>query len=233
MRNIKTALLVGALGASFSTMGLSSAQATTVFDFQTPAGDPCGAACSTHTYTVGGVSITADGFTGSISGGNFSSTGAVNLWDKTGGGDENGLGLKNDPNGQPSSPQNEITFGSFVRITMPAGLASVLFSMGSTTSTQPESWTVYGCTAATSGCTALITGGTDESSHSLTLDPFYYFTEATANTTNPSNTPNVLLHELDVTTPLPAALPLFATGLGAVGLLGWRRKRKASAAIAV
>jgi hypothetical protein len=30
-------------------------------------------------------------------------------------------------------------------------------------------------------------------------------------------------------TPLPAALPLFATGLGALGLLGWRRKRKALA----
>ena len=31
-------------------------------------------------------------------------------------------------------------------------------------------------------------------------------------------------------TPLPAALPLFATGLGALGLLGWRRKRKAGLA---
>jgi len=30
-------------------------------------------------------------------------------------------------------------------------------------------------------------------------------------------------------TPLPAALPLFATGLGAIGLLGWCRKRKAQA----
>ena len=29
--------------------------------------------------------------------------------------------------------------------------------------------------------------------------------------------------------PLPAALPLFASGLGALGLLGWRRKRKAIA----
>jgi len=28
------------------------------------------------------------------------------------------------------------------------------------------------------------------------------------------------------TTPLPAALPLFATGLGALGLLGWRKRRK-------
>ena len=30
-------------------------------------------------------------------------------------------------------------------------------------------------------------------------------------------------------TPLPAALPLFATGLGALGLLGWRRNRKRAA----
>jgi hypothetical protein len=30
-------------------------------------------------------------------------------------------------------------------------------------------------------------------------------------------------------TPLPAALPLLATGLGGLGLLGWRRKRKAQA----
>jgi hypothetical protein len=31
-----------------------------------------------------------------------------------------------------------------------------------------------------------------------------------------------------VATPLPAALPLFASGLGALGLFGWRRKRKSS-----
>ena len=37
---------------------------------------------------------------------------------------------------------------------------------------------------------------------------------------------------LDVSAvPLPAALPLFATGLGALGLLGWRRKRKAKLAV--
>jgi hypothetical protein len=38
---------------------------------------------------------------------------------------------------------------------------------------------------------------------------------------------------LDVAaTPLPAALPLFATGLGAMGLFGWRRKRKNTGATA-
>jgi hypothetical protein len=37
---------------------------------------------------------------------------------------------------------------------------------------------------------------------------------------------------ISATTPLPAALPLFATGLGVMGLLGWRRKRKGNAALA-
>ena len=42
---------------------------------------------------------------------------------------------------------------------------------------------------------------------------------------------NVVYSEV-AQTPLPAALPLFAGGLGAMGLLGWRRKRKNSAALA-
>jgi hypothetical protein len=33
-------------------------------------------------------------------------------------------------------------------------------------------------------------------------------------------------------TPLPAALPLFASVLGGAGFAAWRRKRKAAAAIA-
>ena len=33
-------------------------------------------------------------------------------------------------------------------------------------------------------------------------------------------------------TPLPAALPLFSTGLGAFGFFGWRKRRKAQAVVA-
>jgi hypothetical protein len=32
--------------------------------------------------------------------------------------------------------------------------------------------------------------------------------------------------------PLPAALPLFASGIGALGLLGWRRKKRKPVALA-
>ena len=32
-----------------------------------------------------------------------------------------------------------------------------------------------------------------------------------------------------ITRPLPAALPLFASGLGVLGYLGWRKKRKLAA----
>ena len=43
---------------------------------------------------------------------------------------------------------------------------------------------------------------------------------------------NVSVTLASTTTPLPAALPLFASGLGAMGFIGWRRKRKTKAALA-
>jgi hypothetical protein len=42
-------------------------------------------------------------------------------------------------------------------------------------------------------------------------------------------TPQVSFTSSPIATPLPAALPLFATGLGIFGLLGWHRKRKLDA----
>jgi hypothetical protein len=77
------------------------------------------------------------------------------------------------------------------------------------------------------------------SSNNLNLvapNSFYGFQESTANISYFVLTDGYIgLRDLTVgqavaTTPLPAALPLFATGLGALGLLGWLRKRKAALA---
>jgi len=66
----------------------------------------------------------------------------------------------------------------------------------------------------------------------------YYFelgafiTYGTSYTVGPPyglNPGELVVSNVPTATPLPAALPLFATGLGAMGLLGWLRKRKAQA----
>jgi hypothetical protein len=46
---------------------------------------------------------------------------------------------------------------------------------------------------------------------------------------NGENANSIVADVTAAETPVPAALPLFATGLGALGLLGWRRKRKQAA----
>ena len=67
----------------------------------------------------------------------------------------------------------------------------------------------------------------------LTLSPFYYVFETITYNPGPpiyvvSNGAEFSLDIVSAATPLPTALPLFATGLGGLGLLGWRRKRKAA-----
>lgn len=207
VRVIAVAVTVG-MGAAAT----SSARAATVdFNFQSPSGD---VGSTQHTYTVSGVSITATGLTGSFFGGStFFQSGSVDLFDKTAGGDENGLGLTND-----SSGDHEITHGSFVEIQTPSGLTSVSFNMDS--STGDDSWQVWGCANATTKCSLLLTG-TNENTHSLALDPYYFFTAGSG---------NVLLANLDVTTtPVPAALPLFGSGLGVLFAIVRRKRRNATA----
>jgi hypothetical protein len=80
------------------------------------------------------------------------------------------------------------------------------------------------------GC--IISGFTDTAGFDFNSDPSGVPTPVTAGIASTS-TAGVFAENLTVTlvttpaTPLPAGLPLFATGLGALGLLGWFRKRKA------
>ena len=61
----------------------------------------------------------------------------------------------------------------------------------------------------------------------LTVASLLGITQVTVSTTNDDL--GFALYGGAGATPLPAALPLFATGLGVLALLGWRRKRKAAA----
>ena len=75
-----------------------------------------------------------------------------------------------------------------------------------------------------------------ENSFELQIDPFatspqkltgFSYTQSGVNALWDTNTGSVSV------TPIPAALPLFATGIGAMGLIGWRRKRRAQATVGV
>jgi hypothetical protein len=187
-------------------LGVPDANAAT-YNFSSPPGF----LGTTENYTASGVTITAAGFTNNT----FSTP--TFLWGKNDGGNENGLGLLNDPSGD-----NEISGSNLVRLSLSnlatAGLTSLSFQMNSTT--DGEGWQVFGSNNATSTY-ALIASGTDQLSHSLAqFFPFLYF-RATA----PGD--NVLLASLTAVTPvpLPPALLLFAGGLAAVGFLGRYRKQ--------
>ena len=60
------------------------------------------------------------------------------------------------------------------------------------------------------------------------LGPGSYAFSLFANATTTSNPPFGVSVRVDAV-PLPAALPLFAAALGAMGLMGWRKRRKAPA----
>ena len=226
MKTMHKFVLAAMMAVTAGIAGLVPAKATTIsFNFTPLSNSDIGASAS---YTQSGVMITAAGFSSNT----FGTT--VDLYSKNGTGDENGLGLVNDP-----SNDNEISGSSLIRIALPAGLTNFSFTMGS--STNGEGWLVYGSNSATSGY-VLVASGTDENNHVLTgctaglndgCYVYYYFAFDPSTYSAAAGNTNVLLDEVDVVSavPLPAALPLFASGLGVLGLLGWRRKRKALAAL--
>jgi hypothetical protein len=199
------------LGLSFALLGIPTASAIT-WDFISPP-NPTGLLGTTQSYQSNppsGFLLTAAGFSSAVQ----LATGVanVNLFGKTGGGDENGLGLANDP-------ENEISGTSLIRIAMAAGLtAPVTFQMGSTTG--GEAWLVSGSNSATTGFAPLL-AGTDELSHPIPFFDFYTF-QATIG--------NVLLAQITAAAvPGPivgAGLPGLVVACGALIVLARRRRQR-------
>ena len=93
-------------------------------------------------------------------------------------------------------------------------------------------WSDLACTAGSTPCaTMMIFYSLDSLGAPADTGPIAFSTtlpfvteNADGTFTYPAPSGNTYNGISDV--PLPGALPLFATGLGALGLLGWRRKRK-------
>ena len=171
---------------------------------------------NTHTYTGSGLSVTATG---------YSAPGTMAaLYGKNAGGDENGIGLNGDPSGD-----HEIYKGTdFIQLDVHNlfGLASgASFFMGS--STQSETWAVYGSNSAGQLGTLLLTG-TDESLHALTgFGQYSYYDFVSKGTWNGEgySAGNVLLGGLSIApVPEPSTWAMMLLGFGAMGFVSRRRR---------
>ena len=88
---------------------------------------------------------------------------------------------------------------------------------------------LYGVTADTGGAGQYYAGYYYYASSTVTYSGYVHYSSLPVTSpTSGQHYGSFLVRDV-AATPIPATLPLFATGLGAFGLLGWRRKRKAAA----
>jgi PEP-CTERM motif len=205
-----------AFAAVASLLASTSAGAAIVFDFSTHPGN----VGTSETYADSGapgtpLTVTAKGYDGAGV--------ATALFGKNAGGDENGLGLTNDPTGD-----NEIALGKgFVQLDIgsflpfASSLNTVAFFMNSTT--EGETWNVFGSNADGAVPVGLgLISGSDELPHLLPnfgTYRYYDFYE-----TSSSGGKNVLLSKLTanvVGTPFDTPPPVPEPATWAMMLLGF------------
>jgi len=207
-----------------------------VWDFQSPSNTSPSPNAKVHDYlsTDGNFTITASGFT------NFGMAGVgTALFDKSGGGSENGLGFVDDLSGN-----DEISGTNFIQIdvtgAIAAGVTGFQFAMGSTT--QLEQWTVFGADKSGPLANLAVLYGNVQNDqfptfHALSGYDFYdfYYSGLAPGQCGAGCNANVLLTQFEgleptgtVTGGVPE-LPTWAMGLMGFGLFGFAglyRKRK-------
>jgi PEP-CTERM motif len=211
--SLRATLTAFAIGAGV-VLGASGAQAATIiWNLNSPPGVPSPNP-DTQTFTAGGITISANGFTN----GNFSGPPNLALFVKTDGGDETGLGSNVDASGDHELNGTQWIQIDFRNARM-AGVTDFDFMMGSTTG---EAWRVFGSNSATSLGSQILTG-TDELEHDLTgangAFAFYNF-QATAG--------NVLVASVSGAVPEPATWAMMLLGFAGLGFAFRQSRRKVS-----
>jgi len=216
-------MIIGLLGFTALTMG-SAASATVNIDF----GSQPGNLGPTATYTSGGLTVTASGYSAG-----FIFSAPADLYGKNSGGDEQGLGLAGDPSGQNEIYWGSSNLGAFVELDVSAlfGLVSnAQFFMGSTTN--GEQWSVWGSNVAGCGwfCAGAgpLTGFDEGTPHDLfDFGTYQYYDFYSLGTFGNGAPGNVLLGGLALTesVPEPGTWAMMLLGFGAVGF-AMRRNRK-------
>ena len=204
----------------------SAANASTTIDF----GSQPGNLGSTATYSSGGLTVVASGYSDGF---NFSA--ATDLYGKNSGGDEQGLGLAADPSSENEIYWGNSHLGAFVEVDVSAlfGLVSnAQFFMGSTTGGAPagEQWSVWGSNVAGCGWFCADAGpltGFDEGTHDLVgFGTYKYYDFYSLGTGGNAAPGNVLLGGLVLTAvPEPSTWAMMLLGFGAIGA-AMRRNRK-------
>jgi PEP-CTERM motif len=218
--SLRNGLMAFAVGAAVA-LGASSAQAATIiWNLDSPAGV---LPLAGQSYTAGGVTISAAGFLNA----NFSSPN-LQLFGKTGGGDETGLGSNVDPSGE-----NELNGSQWIQINFTAaraaGVTGFDFVMDSTTGT--EAWRVFGSNSATSLGSQIMSPGGIGNDEGVTHDftgtdgafAFYNF-QATAG--------NVLVASVSGVSavPEPSTWAMMLIGFAGLGFAFRQSRRRVSMA---
>ena len=217
--------IAGAVSA-VALFAINPVRADTVWNFGTPAGDQG----QSHNYMGSdGTLLNAQAF-GPNGGAGDSTPGPVHLFGKNGTGDENGVGLTNDPSGD-----HEITMGSFIQLTIDHLFSSTTLSFMAGSTTDGEAWAVYGTntpgtnSGIPSGATSLLSCNSGVSSTCEGNFTFNSMGFTFLDVTETTRGGNILLAHLDGNVAVPA--PIVGAGLPGLiaacgGLLALARRRR-------
>jgi hypothetical protein len=177
---------------------------------------------TTQNFTASGDILSARGFDGADVG--------TRLFSKQNGGDENGLGLNNDPTGD-----DEISGRNFIQLNVDQAISEKVsgFNFTMDSSTAGEKWAVFGSNDAHPFTFTLLASGSDEGVlHNLASgwDNYNFFYNGPANGVGGANVLIGSFGGTQSTVPEPSTWVMGIVGFAILGAMGWRKARAASIA---